>query len=154
MHWSSKYAWESGTVDMAKANWSSAIITEQIQADIPPSRLDGIADNDSSSWRVDLGQLYPVTTTAYLKFWNMLTSITRDGHFGRWKTACFDSLLKMDQLAKKKKSIHGCSRKVGSVFSVKKVWGLELHFVKGKEVSLTYRWLFRMEEQSNGYRKW
>ena len=103
MHWSSKYAWESGTVDMAKANWSSAIITEQIQADIPPSRLDGIADNDSSSWRVDLGQLYPVTTTAYLKFWNMLTSITRDGHFGRWKTACFDSLLKMDHLAKKKK---------------------------------------------------
>ena len=27
----------------------------------------------------------------------------------------------------------GCLRKVGNVFSVKKVWGMELHFVKGKE---------------------
>ena len=33
----------------------------------------------------------------------MLTSIKRDRHFGRPKTAYFDSRLKMDQLAKKKK---------------------------------------------------
>ena len=33
----------------------------------------------------------------------MLTSIKRDGHFGRPKTASFDSRLKTDQLAKKKK---------------------------------------------------
>ena len=33
----------------------------------------------------------------------MLTSIKRDGHFGRPETASFDSRLKTDQLAKKKK---------------------------------------------------
>ena len=33
----------------------------------------------------------------------MLTSIKRDRHFGRPKTAYFDSVLKMDQPAKKKK---------------------------------------------------
>ena len=33
----------------------------------------------------------------------MLTSIKGDGHFVRPKTASFDSRLKMDQLAKKKK---------------------------------------------------
>ena len=52
---------------------------------------------------MDLGQLYPVTATVYLKFRNMFTSIKRDRHFGRPKTTSFDSLLKMDQLAKKTK---------------------------------------------------
>ena len=33
----------------------------------------------------------------------MLISIKRDGHFGKPKIASFDSVLKMDQLAKKKK---------------------------------------------------
>ena len=53
---------------------------------------------------MDLGQLYPVTATVYLKFGNMFTSIKRDGHFGKPKTTSFDSLLKMDQLAKKNKT--------------------------------------------------
>ena len=52
---------------------------------------------------MDLGQLYPVTATVYLKFGNMFTSIKRDGHFGKPKTTSFDSALKMDQLVKKKK---------------------------------------------------
>ena len=30
------------------------------------------------------------------------------------------------------KSVLGCLRVVGSVFSGKKVWGMELHFEKGK----------------------
>ena len=39
----------------------------------------------------------------------------------------------MDKLVKKKKkSFFGCLGKVGSVFSVKNVWGIELHFVQGK----------------------
>ena len=30
------------------------------------------------------------------------------------------------------KSVLGCLREIGSVFSVKKIWELELHFMKGK----------------------
>ena len=30
------------------------------------------------------------------------------------------------------RTVHGCLRKVGYVFSVKKAWGMKLHFVKGK----------------------
>ena len=55
----------------------------------------------------------------------MLTSIKRDGHFGRPKTASFDSRLKMDQLTEgvggEGESILGYLRKVRSVFSVKKL---------------------------------
>ena len=54
----------------------------------------------------------------------MLTSIKRDGHFGRPKTASFDSRLKMDQLTEgvgRGESILGYLRKVRSVFSVKKL---------------------------------
>ena len=53
----------------------------------------------------------------------MLTSIKRDGQFGRPKIAYFGSLLKMDQLTgkKKKKAILGYLREVRSVFSVKKL---------------------------------
>ena len=70
---------------------------EQIQADIP---LEGwMALPIMPSWRMDLGQLYPVTATVYLKFRNMFTSIKRDRHFGRPKTTSFDSVLIMDQLA-------------------------------------------------------
>ena len=66
----------------------------------PPWGQDGIADNDSSSWRMDLGWLYPVTATIY---WNMLTSIKGEGK----STASFDSVLKMDQLAQNNRS-DGC----------------------------------------------
>ena len=54
---------------------------------------------------MDLRQLYPVTATVYLKCGNMFTLIKRDGHLGRPKPTFFDSVLKMDQLAKKKKII-------------------------------------------------
>ena len=54
----------------------------------------------------------------------MLTSIKRDGQFGRPKIASFGSLLKMDQLTgkkKKKKAILGYLWEVRSVFSVNKL---------------------------------
>ena len=49
----------------------------------------------------------------------MLTSIKREGHFGRPKTASFDSRLKTDQLAKKKKKVNSWLLKEGTkcVFS-------------------------------------
>ena len=77
----------------------------------------------------------------------MLTSIKRDGHFGRPKTASFDSRLKMDQLTKKKK-VNSWLLKEGTkcVFS-KEAMRNATAFCKRK------RWLFMMEEQSNGYRK-
>ena len=36
----------------------------------------------------------------------MLISIKRDGHFGKPKISSFDSVLKTDQLAKKKKKVN------------------------------------------------
>ena len=42
------------------------------------------------------------------------------------------------------------------MFSVKKVWGIKLHFMKGKgsRSDLHTGGCFRVGEQSNGYRKW
>ena len=63
----------------------------------------------------------------------MLISVKRDGHFGRPKTASFDSVLEMDKLVKKKKKVNSWFPNVSRnrVFGKEGI-GNRIEFCEGK----------------------